>query len=69
MARAPSPGQPDLLAWTPPETVRAFDPGTVRAGTWPARIAKAVGAVLRDCPLDRAKVAQEMSAYSAPRSP
>lgn len=67
MARAPSPAQLDLLAWSPPETVRAFDPAAVRAGTWPARIAKAVGAVLRDCPLDRAKVAQEMSAYLGAR--
>lgn len=58
------PRQPDLLDWTPPATVRAFDPAQVRAAGWAGRIAKAVGIALKECRLPREKIAADMAAYA-----
>ncbi|WP_431281626.1 DNA transposition protein [Humitalea sp. 24SJ18S-53] len=66
MSRA-RPAQPDLLEWTPPVAVRAFDPARVRAATMAGRIAKAVSATLRDSPKDRPTIAAEMTAFIGER--
>jgi hypothetical protein len=54
----------DLLAWTPPEPVKAFAPVTVRAASFKGKMAKAVSQALKDCPLPREEIAEEMTRYS-----
>ena len=56
-----TPGQPDLLDWQPPATVRRFDDVQVRAATPNGRLAKAIAAALMG--QDRAQVARDMSDY------
>jgi hypothetical protein len=53
----------DLLSWTPPVPVRAFEPEVIRAASIKAALAKAVSAALRDCGRPREELAAEMSAY------
>jgi len=53
----------DLLAWEPPEVVRAFPVEHVRAASMRAQISKAVAAALRDCETPREDIATAMSEY------
>ncbi|MBB4268251.1 DNA transposition protein [Roseospira visakhapatnamensis] len=55
--------QMDLLAWEPPEVVRAFPAEHVRAASMRAQISKAVAAALRDCETSREEIAVAMSDY------
>lgn len=59
--------QPSLLDWTPPETVRAFEPTQVRGATLAARIARAVSVALSECKRPREKIAADMSAWLGER--
>ncbi len=63
MARQPIAGQPDLLDWTPPQPIAAFEPASVRAVTLSARVSQAVAQVLRDAGMERERVAAEMGRY------
>ncbi|MBF5095298.1 DNA transposition protein [Azospirillum sp. INR13] len=53
----------DLLAWQPPEPVRAFPPEKVRAASLRSAVAKAVSLALKECGRDRDDVAQAMGEY------
>lgn len=65
MARNPhDKGTLDLLAWSPPEPVKAFEPVTIRAASFKGKMAKAVGQALKDCALSREEIAEEMTRYS-----
>lgn len=54
----------DLLSWKPPEPVKAFEPLTIRATSFKGRMSKAVGQALKDCPMSREEIAEEMTRYS-----
>lgn len=53
----------DLLAWKPPEPVKAFEPAEIRAASLRGMLAKLVSAVLKDADADRETIAARMSAY------
>lgn len=60
MRRRPSPCQPLLLDWHPPEP---YPEDAVRAATLGQRISRAVAQTLRDCRQDRRRIAERMGAY------
>lgn len=53
----------DLLAWQPPQPVKAFAPDRIRAASLAAQIARGVSEALRHAGRSRDQVAAEMSAY------
>jgi hypothetical protein len=53
----------DLLAWEPPLVVRSLPAELVRAESLRGRVARAVSAVLGECPLSRDEIAERMSAF------
>ncbi|WP_245903344.1 phage regulatory CII family protein [Humitalea rosea] len=55
--------QPDLLGWEPSQAAFAFPEADIRAGTAAGRVARAVAATLKACPLTRREVARRMSDY------
>ncbi len=63
MAQRPSPHQPDLLDWQPPQTVARFDERDVRAATIQGRVAMALSQAMADCTLDRPAIAKRMSDF------
>lgn len=61
------PGQPDLLDWQPPETVRRFPEEQVRAATFAARVSRAVAVALADADAEREAIAARMSSFLGER--
>jgi len=53
----------DLLAWAPPEPVRAYPEERVRAADLRSMVSKAVSNALRECGKPRDEIAAEMSEY------
>lgn len=53
----------DLLAWAPPQPVKAFAPERVRAASLGATLARGVSEALKGAGRSRDQVAEEMSAY------
>lgn len=53
----------DLLSWVPPEPVVRFAEETVRAASLDQKLCKAMAVALKDCRLERAVVAERMSAF------
>lgn len=57
----------DLLDWQPPQPVVRFEPDQVRAASLDQKLCKAMALALKDCPWDRAVIADRMSAYLGER--
>jgi hypothetical protein len=55
--------QLDLLAWSPPQPVVAFEPATIRAQDLRGRVARAVSVALGDAGVPREDIAREMGAW------
>ena len=53
----------DLLAWSPPETVAAFDPQVIRANSYGGRLSRAISVSLDGCGYSRAEIAARMSEH------
>lgn len=53
----------DLLAWSPPETVSAFDPQLIRANSYGGRLSRAISVSLDGCGYSRAEIAARMSEH------
>ncbi|MEW9272951.1 phage regulatory CII family protein [Gluconobacter oxydans] len=53
----------DLLAWSPPETVAAFDPQMIRANSYGGRLSRAISISLDGCGYSRAEIAARMSEH------
>lgn len=53
----------DLLGWEPPKIVQRFDEVDVRSSSLRGGISKAVATCLRECEMDRERIAHEMSQY------
>src|SRR5690554_6135256 len=53
----------DLLAWQPPQQVKAFAPEKVRAATLRAAVAKGLSLALKEFGKSREQIAEEASEY------
>ena len=60
----PSREQLDLLDWSAPETVAAFDPFLIRANNFGGRLSRSISISLDTCGLSRSEVADRMSVHS-----
>lgn len=61
--RTRDPHTQDLLSWQPPQPVVRFAEDSVRAASLDQRICKAMALALKECGLERAVVAERMSAF------
>ena len=61
--RVRDPYTKDLLTWRPTEPVVRFDADQVRAASLDQKICKAMAQALKDCPWDRAVIAERMSGF------
>ncbi|MCV0428300.1 MAG: hypothetical protein K5905_22820 [Roseibium sp.] len=50
-----------FLGWTPPDVSVGFEPGAISGDRLSSRISRAIAKALKDCDIDRASVAAQMS--------